>query len=560
MVKQRKSVKPIPSQQPQQQPLKQPQQQIQVDTLGLPILNQIFGVFAFCNFLSAILNPISDCDETYNYWEPTHQLMYGWGFQTWEYSPVFALRSYLYIGIHAAIGYFAKLLGADKIQIFYAVRMALGIWCAFCETVFMKGIFERFGKRVSIFTFVFLLFSSGMFNASTAYLPSSFVMCALMLAFGSWYTVSTNMSDKNFKYSICILACAIAGLLGWPFCIIAVAPLALDTLYHHGFMPSLIDSIKAGSVIIFFIIYVDHFYYGRLFFTPLHLVLYNRGSGSELYGTEPWHFYIRNMFLNFNFILLLAFLAPLAVIVADVRNSFRRLLYLSPFYVWFVFYSLIPHKEERFMFVIYPSCCLAGAVCLDMIGKRISPSSIIVYSLQLIIVAIICVLGVSRTISTVANYRAPLQVYTRLSQHLDQPNKLTNVCVGKEWYRFPSHFFMPNENTRLRYLRTSFRGLLPKYYEQGPDATKVIPTTMNDDNREEMDRYIPLEKCHYLVDLQLEHDEPLIADNDDKWELIHREPFLDAKQSPTLTRAFYIPTVSETKNVFGEYQIFKRIN
>jgi len=43
---------------------------------------------------------ISDCDETYNYWEPTHFLLFGKGFQTWEYSPKFALRSYLYILTH----------------------------------------------------------------------------------------------------------------------------------------------------------------------------------------------------------------------------------------------------------------------------------------------------------------------------------------------------------------------------------------------------------------------------------------------------------------------------
>jgi alpha-1,2-mannosyltransferase len=25
---------------------------------------------------------ITDCDETFNYWEPTHYTLYGWGFQT----------------------------------------------------------------------------------------------------------------------------------------------------------------------------------------------------------------------------------------------------------------------------------------------------------------------------------------------------------------------------------------------------------------------------------------------------------------------------------------------
>lgn len=34
---------------------------------------------------SALLNPVGDCDETFNYWEPTHLLLYGSGMQTWEY-------------------------------------------------------------------------------------------------------------------------------------------------------------------------------------------------------------------------------------------------------------------------------------------------------------------------------------------------------------------------------------------------------------------------------------------------------------------------------------------
>ena len=34
---------------------------------------------------SAVSLFVSDCDEAFNYWEPTHYLIYGTGFQTWEY-------------------------------------------------------------------------------------------------------------------------------------------------------------------------------------------------------------------------------------------------------------------------------------------------------------------------------------------------------------------------------------------------------------------------------------------------------------------------------------------
>ena len=38
----------------------------------------------------------------------------------------------------------------------------------------------------------------------------------------------------------------------------------------------------------------------------------------------------------------------------------------------------------------------------------------------------------------------------------------TQVCVGKEWHRFPSSFFLPDNSFRLAFLRSEFRGQLPK--------------------------------------------------------------------------------------------------
>lgn len=69
-----------------------------------------FYVFLGANILAALYAPIQDCDETFNYWEPTHYLSHGYGLQTWEYSPDYAIRSWLYIAFHALIGNFRRLL------------------------------------------------------------------------------------------------------------------------------------------------------------------------------------------------------------------------------------------------------------------------------------------------------------------------------------------------------------------------------------------------------------------------------------------------------------------
>lgn len=56
---------------------------------------------------------------------------------------------------------------------------------------------------------------------------------------------------------------------------------------------------------------VDSSYYGRLVVAPLNLLTYNvfTSHGPNLYGTEPWHFYFVNGFLNFNLAFPLALLA-----------------------------------------------------------------------------------------------------------------------------------------------------------------------------------------------------------------------------------------------------------
>lgn len=48
--------------------------------------------------------------------------------------------------------------------------------------------------------------------------------------------------------------------------------------------------------------------------------------------------------------------------------------------------------------------------------------------------------------------------------------RLINVCVGDEWYRYPSSFFLPGPDYRLQFVKSGFDGLLPAAF----DAEKVL--------------------------------------------------------------------------------------
>ena len=88
-----------------------------------------------------------------------------------------------------------------------------------------------------------------------------------------------------------------------------------------------------------------------------------------------------------------------------------------------------------------------------------------------------------------------MDVYSQLQaediQSIVQPiYSDVNVCVGKEWHRFPNSFYLPSPKWKLQFVRSEFKGQLPKPYSQFPNATTIIPEDMNDMNREEPSRYV----------------------------------------------------------------------
>lgn len=185
-----------------------------------------FYVFLGANILAALFAPIQDCDETFNYWEPTHYLSHGYGLQTWEYSPEYAIRSWAYVGLHALVGSFRRLLPfPTKVGEFYFVRYTLAFICALCQTQLFRVINITLNPRIALFFMMATIFSPGTFHASTAFLPSSFAMyttMAGMAAFMNW--------KGGLKTAQGIFWFALGGVLGWPFAIALSAPFLLEEL------------------------------------------------------------------------------------------------------------------------------------------------------------------------------------------------------------------------------------------------------------------------------------------------------------------------------------------
>ena len=183
-----------------------------------------FLIFLSAHVVAALFSPILDCDETFNFWEPTHFLNHGYGMQTWEFSPDYAIRSWLYISIHAVPIFFASISPIfPKFFEFYFMRCVLAVACATCETRLYAVVSQAMNPRIGLYLLTCMVTSAGMFHAAIAYLPSSFAMYCVMLA------VAAFMDRRTISKTATGLTWLAAGtIIGWPFVGILSLPFVLE--------------------------------------------------------------------------------------------------------------------------------------------------------------------------------------------------------------------------------------------------------------------------------------------------------------------------------------------
>ncbi|KAI7894344.1 Alg9-like mannosyltransferase family-domain-containing protein [Mucor mucedo] len=615
-------------------------------------LMSAFRILFIMRCFSALYRLVDDCDEVYNYWEPTHYLLQGYGRETWEYSTDYKIRSWAFIFVNALVGLVTKVITSTKLQTFYLIRMALGAACSYVEARFYRTVTEEINPHVGRYIFAILFFGAGMFNASTAYLPSTFAMYCVFMAF-SYALKPVSDIDRTRTYKV-VFWIGLGALGGWPFAALVGLPFAAEEILIFGrdtmtkedgtvvrslAVPNwrwkrLLRLVEAtlicGAGITFMLVLMDQMFYRQYTIVAWNIIKYNifagtEGRGPELYGTEPWYYYILNGILNFNIVFLLAMGSGVCVAITAFIDRSRvpgttKLdavwpyvvlgLKLVPFYIWFLVFSLQAHKEERFMYVAYPLLALNAGISIFLIrswasrlagklGASAATRVLVLRYTSLAILAVYALLSFSRIIALLTYYRAPFVVYSSLwreqapdqlmnrnylQEEFPENTNLTlkNVCVGKEWHRFPSQFFLPSD-TRIQFLKSEFKGQLPQTFEEdikistyrdvegkevayrkrvyGWYGARQAPAGFNDLNLENPTVYVNEDECDYLVDLDLPlHSaselEPRYIRDTEHWQVLSCYPYLDAQNSHRLSRAFWVPGSPQLQ--WGEYCMMKR--
>lgn len=542
-----------------------------------------FWVVAFCHMFSALFAPIQDCDEVYNYWEPLHFFTHGKGFETWEYSPQFGVRSWAYVVLHSLPTKMATVIGMSKPNQFYMLRLTFALISAAAESNLFSQISKTLNHRIAIFYLMIVSFTPGFFYASTAFLPASFAMITTTLALGAFMSLRGGAKTETGIFWF-----AVGAMLGWPFAGVLITTFVLEDWvvallsnepestfrnYVSGamrFLPVLLAQIG-----------VDSYYYGKLIFVPWQIVKYNvfggQGRGPELFGTEPVDFYFKNLLLNFNIWFVLAIcIAPLLCIQwmffkeqTSTQTIIRTFIFTTPFYLWLAIFSAQAHKEERFMYPVYPFLALNASLSFykllgwfgvsnprTFIGRLSQQTK---FTVIITFMFVFLGMGFLRILGTTTAYQAPMQIYQGLEQGVATPGD--TVCLGKDWYRYPSTFFVP-DGVHVKFVASEFHGLLPGNFT----ATSNIPSGMNDMNQEDTGKHVDIKQCTFMIDSHFPSThttslEPKYIDSPE-WERVKCAPFLDAASTGLIGRALWVPDMpfvpESLRRVWGQHCLLKQ--
>ncbi|KAH3672434.1 hypothetical protein WICMUC_004270 [Wickerhamomyces mucosus] len=538
--------------------------------IGSRILYTLYGI-------------IPDCDEVFNYYEPLNLLVRGFGKQTWEYSPEFSIRSYSYLLplylILKPINFVFK--SSLSFENFYLIRLILASFNIFSIWKLFQSI-NSINNEISIIFVIWEIFNTGESHSSINLVPSSFSLNCINLFLANFIQYQSTRSLSNAIWSTFWLS--LGGLIGWPFVLIfGILPMIIILLQNLNNFKQLRKYVINSTFIIIgilsLIVSIDWVFYKKLEIIPLNIVLYNvinsnDQSGPNIFGVEPFSYYIKNILINFNFIGITGYLSILIIPIFQLifkEESLINFVVIIELFVWSIIFGSQPHKEERFLYPIYSLINLSSSIFFHKFFKIIyllTKSKKFQSIIKLLTISIIVIISTLKSISLSLNYSAPLYIYQDISQQHNQGN-IENVCVGREWYRYPSSFFLSNDQ-RLKFIKSQFNGLLPGDFKENDllKATSEIPLNMNQLNLFENDKIVGnfVENCEFIIDI----DQPFDSNDDeineqdliDNFQLISSLKFLNNEKSQGIGKFFKIPTslneITNTKLIYHNYNLYKK--
>jgi alpha-1,2-mannosyltransferase len=157
----------------------------------------------------------------------------------------------------------------SKVLLFHVLRFVIALLSLLSDYCLYQSACKRLGNTVGSFFIVISIFSVGMFNASCAFLPSSFGMSMIT------FSISAYLQEK---WLLSIFCTALAALLGWPFTAVLGFPIVFEMLvirYKTLALKFIAYAALSGVAILLPMYLIDSFYYGKFTIVSRWLLILN---------------------------------------------------------------------------------------------------------------------------------------------------------------------------------------------------------------------------------------------------------------------------------------------
>ncbi|XP_026635201.1 GPI mannosyltransferase 3 isoform X1 [Microtus ochrogaster] len=286
-------------------------------------------------------------DEYWQSLEVAHHMVFSYGYLTWEWTE--RLRGYTYPLIFASIYKILHLLGKDSVQLLIWIpRLGQALLSAVAD-VRLYSLMKHVGNQ-EVARWVFFCQMCSWFTwycctrTLTNTTETAFTAIALF-----YYPLEGSRSVNSVKYSLLVaLACIVR-----PTALIPWVPLLFSHFYQEQRKRHLTlrHFLPVGLITFSLSLIIDRIFFGQWTLVQFNFLKFNvlQNLGT-FYGSHPWHWYFSQGFpvvlgSHLPFFVHGCFLAP------------RRLHILLLTVLWtLLVYSMLGHKEFRFIYPVLPFC------------------------------------------------------------------------------------------------------------------------------------------------------------------------------------------------------------
>ncbi|XP_045863329.1 GPI mannosyltransferase 3 isoform X2 [Meles meles] len=312
------------------------------DLLGENIYLVLFTVaLRICNCF--IVQTSFVPDEYWQSLEVAHHMVFNYGYLTWEWTE--RLRGYTYPLIFASIYKILHLLGKDSVQLLIWIpRLAQALLSAIADIRLYSLMKQLENQQMA----KWVLCSWFTWYCCTRTLTNTMETVLTIIAL-FYYPLEGSKSMNSVKYSSLV---AFAFIIR-PTAIIPWIPLVFRHFWQEQKKLDLIlhQFLPIGFVTLSLSLIVDRIFFGQWTLVQYNFLKFNvlQNLGT-FYGSHPWHWYFSQGFpailgTHLPFFIHGCFLAP----------KRYRILLVTVLWTLLV-YSMLSHKEFRFIYPVLPFC------------------------------------------------------------------------------------------------------------------------------------------------------------------------------------------------------------